>query len=104
MTVKRVFGDPFLQLSTKIHKDADTGCWLWTAAINNMGYGTLAYRQVRYYAHRFSYEMFVGPIPSGLVLDHLCRHPSCVNPDHLEAVTQQENCMRGLRGRLRGAA
>jgi hypothetical protein len=47
-------------------------------------------------AHRFSYELLKGPIPKGLQLDHLCRNRSCVNPEHLEIVTNQENCRRGL--------
>jgi HNH endonuclease len=46
-------------------------------------------------AHAFSYEIAHGPVPPGLVLDHLCRHPACVNPDHLEPVTQRENILRG---------
>jgi hypothetical protein len=45
--------------------------------------------------HRWVYEQLVGPIPAGLVLDHLCRNPACVRPMHLEPVTQQENILRG---------
>ncbi len=47
------------------------------------------------YVHRFSYELHIGPIPEGLVIDHLCRTPACVNPDHLEPVTNAENVRRG---------
>ena len=51
-------------------------------------------------AHRFAYEMLVGPIPEGLDLDHLCRVRHCVNPNHLEPVTRSENLRRGIRPRL----
>lgn len=47
-------------------------------------------------AHKFSYETLVGPVPDGLELDHLCRNPPCVNPDHLEPVTHAENMRRGF--------
>ena len=52
------------------------------------------------YAHRALYENVNGPVPYGLQLDHLCRVPSCVNPDHLEPVTPAENCRRGVRTKL----
>lgn len=74
----------------------DNGCWVWQLHIRNSGYGLVRLprpaRTVQ--AHRFSYETFVGPIPEGLALDHLCRNPPCVNPEHLEPVTQQENLLR----------
>lgn len=47
-------------------------------------------------AHRFSYQLYKGNIPKNLVIDHLCKNPSCVNPDHLEAVTNRENILRGI--------
>lgn len=69
-------------------------CWLWTGCLTERGYGLFWLRgNVR--AHRFSYETFVGPIPDGLVIDHLCRTRACVNPDHLEPVTDRENVLRG---------
>jgi hypothetical protein len=55
-------------------------------------------------AHRFYYEKKCGPIPDGLTLDHLCRIRACVNPDHLEPVTNTENCRRGLGTKLTPAA
>lgn len=79
----------------------ESGCWLWTASTDNAGYGcfgvkderSACWRTVR--AHRLAYETAVGPIPDGLVLDHLCRVRNCVNPDHLEPVTSGENVLRG---------
>lgn len=72
------------------------GCWLWTAATSK-GYGSFGMPDRRQrLAHRLSYELLVGPIPEGLVLDHLCRVRNCVNPAHLEPVTAAENTRRGL--------
>ena len=71
------------------------GCWEWQGTRNKLGYGRFNCGHVEVLAHRFSFEMNVGPIPDGLVLDHLCRNPACVNPEHLEPVTQGENVLRG---------
>lgn len=71
-------------------------CWLWTSVTNEAGYGTMKVRSKFWLAHRWVYEQLVGPIPEGLVLDHLCRVRHCVNPDHLEPVTTGENIRRGL--------
>lgn len=72
------------------------GCIVWTAYVDRKGYGKFGHRGVAMYAHRFAYEQMVGPIPTGLQIDHLCRNRACVNHLHLEAVTQQENLRRGL--------
>ena len=71
------------------------GCWLWLGCKTEKGYGLVNKPgHGKYRAHRFSYETFVGPIPEGLVLDHLCRARACVRPDHLEPVTDLENKRR----------
>ncbi|MFJ8213256.1 HNH endonuclease signature motif containing protein [Streptomyces sp. NPDC096033] len=71
-------------------------CWNWTGRRTHNGYGDFREGGVRTRAHRYAYEMLVGPIPEGLVLDHLCRNRLCVNPDHLEPVTIGENVLRGM--------
>jgi hypothetical protein len=70
------------------------GCWLWTGATNVGGYGRFNIYGRTIAAHRLSYEATVGPIGPGLQIDHLCRNKLCVNPAHLEPVTQQENNRR----------
>lgn len=79
----------------KVDKSGD--CWLWTSALNNTGYGQFRSAGRLVLAHRWSYESANGPVPNGLVLDHLCRTPACVNPGHLEPVTQDENMRRARR-------
>ncbi len=70
-------------------------CWLWRGPVSKQtGYGASGHHQL---AHRRAYELSVGPIPDGLVIDHLCSVRLCCNPAHLEAVTQQENVQRVMR-------
>lgn len=83
---------------SKVDKNGANGCWLWTGARLPKGYGIVAIHRPKpttAKAHRVAYELLVGPIPAGLVIDHLCRVPSCVNPSHLEPVTNRENLLRG---------
>lgn len=70
------------------------GCWLWKLHINPRGYGEASKGHKRVRAHRLAYETLVGEITMGLTIDHLCRVTYCVNPDHLEPVTIQENIRR----------
>ena len=79
-------------------------CWNWTASGNGHGYGSINFNGKTTYAHRISYEMARGPIPRGLQIDHLCRNRSCVNPDHLEAVSCRTNCVRGESAASKNAA
>lgn len=69
-------------------------CWKWLASARGR-YGQFTGSSGRMQAHRWAYEHYVGPIPDGAVIDHLCRNRLCVNPDHLEPVTNRENLMRG---------
>lgn len=70
------------------------GCWVWTGAARN-GYGAVGVGQRVEYVHRWVYEDMVGPIPQGLVLDHLCVNRLCANPDHVDPVTDAVNKARG---------
>lgn len=76
------------------------GCWIWCGSLLlHGGYGQFNNGRTMVLAHRWAYEHFVGPIPDGLDLDHLCRVRSCVNPEHLEPVTRSENLRRGYAAR-----
>ena len=74
------------------------GCWLWIGHVRkDDGYATFYFDGKRAgYAHIFAYEYFVGDVPDGLTLDHLCHTRHCVNPTHVEPVTFAENVRRGL--------
>lgn len=78
----------------KVAPEPNTGCWLWTGAIDQ-GYGKTSLRGRTLPAHRLSYLMHVGIFPYELQLDHLCRTRACVNPAHLEPVSPKENVLRG---------
>lgn len=85
----------------KVNK-LDSGCWEWIGA-KWRGYGkfNLGHKIGTMQAHRFSYQQFKAPLTSGLVLDHLCKNTACVNPDHLEEVTQAVNLKRGPGNRYK---
>ena len=98
LTVQQIHNDHAARFFSYVDKDGPGGCWLWTGLLYPHGYAqfTVAGRNVS--GHRWSYEHHFGPIPEGLSIDHVhargCRHRHCVNPDHLEAVTQAENNRR----------
>lgn len=76
-------------------EDPETGCHPWTGHVARSGYGAYAHRGAQIRAHRIAYAEAHGEAPEGLVIDHLCRNRSCVNPDHLEAVDNWTNVRRG---------
>lgn len=82
-----------LDFWSKVRQSGD--CWLWTGGKVGGGYGRFYINAKRILAHRFIYELLIGPIPAELELDHLCRNRPCVNPFHLEAVTRRVNILRG---------
>jgi hypothetical protein len=86
-----------LRIAAKIipSHDLDSLCWIWIGAESGNGYGKVSIEGKMKMAHRAVYEIFLGPIPPGFVLDHLCRNRGCCNPHHMEPVTVRENTLRG---------
>lgn len=89
--------DPLARFDAKWDED-DNGCWIWSGSLNHKGYGSFMGEGGRggrvVLAHRWSHETFIGPIPEGFQVDHLCRVRACVNPAHLESVTPRTNTLR----------
>ena len=71
-------------------------CWLWVGKMSNNGYGEFYWKGKYTSAHRAFYKYFINSNIDGLDVDHLCRHPRCVNPEHLEPVSSRENTLRGV--------
>ncbi len=91
---------PEVRFWRKVDRSAGPrGCWLWTGGTSQKGYGRFALGRKMISAHRYAYEIAVGPIPDGLEIDHVkargCQHRHCVNPAHMEAVTGKVNTLRG---------
>lgn len=87
------------RLEAEYTPEPNSGCWLWLGYGTANGYGSLRIDGKHVLAHRAAYELYKGPIPAGLDLDHLCRVRCCVNPDHLEPVTRSVNLRRGIEAR-----
>ncbi len=100
MTLPQRFWNKICMSGTHFYNNIQ--CWEWLACSNPNGYGQFKLNGKKEYAHRLSYEDKHGIIPVGLELDHLCRNTSCVNPQHLQAVTHPENIRRGLAGFVGG--
>lgn len=83
------------KFKSNINFDGPGDCWLWTGTKDRDGYGKFHAPNGTGGAHRAAFELWEGPIPKGLHIDHLCRVPNCVNPAHMEPVTPAENCRRG---------
>ncbi len=92
------------QFEAQVRVDAESDCWLWAGPLVASGYGRFQLNDQSWMAHRVAYTLLVGPIPVGLVLDHLCRNRRCVNPKHLEPVTSKENTLRGIEHQWESAA
>jgi len=80
----------------KVGTGRDDGCWIWLGGLNNTGYGQFWNGKKTVTAHRYSWELHKGKTFKHLDLDHLCRNRRCVNPYHLEPVTNKENVLRGV--------
>ncbi len=97
---KAKFGPTPAPLTERLMKyvRVEGDCWTWTGAIGkDDGYGRVSYGHANSkLAHRIAHMAFIGPIPEGLELDHLCRNRACINPEHLEPVTRSTNLKRGL--------
>lgn len=78
----------------------NNGCWIWKGRLDQKGYGHMNIGRKTIGAHRYLYELHIGKIPEGMQLDHLCRVRNCVNPNHLEIVTNKENSWRGNRCKI----
>jgi HNH endonuclease len=84
------------RLMSLVELVTESGCWIWMSSCHPKGYGMIWFNGMGRTAHRVSYENFVGPIPNGMTIDHLCRVRCCINPAHLEAVSNRTNVLRGI--------
>ena len=87
----------------KTDRSDPDGCWPWLGYVRQNGYGGVRLRKRHHNAHRAGYMLFVGPIPDGFQVDHLCKNTRCVRPDHMEAVPPRVNNMRSNSPTARNA-
>lgn len=80
--------------------DKNTGCWNYCSSKDSHGYGQFKVNYKNLRAHRYMYEKYNGEIPKNFDVDHLCKNPGCINPEHLEAVTHGDNIRRGSNAKL----
>ena len=86
-------------MKKRISKNVFTDCWIWTGTLSHHGYGMVSWHGKTMKAMKLFYEELRGSRPEGTELDHLCRRRDCVNPWHLDPVTHQVNCIRGVKAR-----
>lgn len=91
------------KFEAKYVPEPNSGCWMWDGTLTEDGYGKLSYGRGHTSAHRLSVRLSGREIPDKMHVDHLCRTRCCVNPDHLEVVTHQENVRRGEAGKVAAA-
>ena len=92
---RKLDSDGLVRFMEKVEKLPD-GCWIWNGAKEHRGYGFFWFGRRQTGAHRWAYQKLKRPIGFGLVIDHLCRNISCVNPEHMDVVSVRENVLRGV--------
>lgn len=95
--------DPFVmaRFLGNVDQSAPDGCWQWKGIENSNGYGRFSYKDSHRLAHRFSYELFFGPVPNGMNVCHRCDNRKCVNPEHLWLGSQSQNLSDAVsKGRM----